>query len=168
MTELGVLIVVSAGNDGGPVAAPANCAGVAGIAGLRQAGTKVGYSNLGPEIALGAPAGNCGTAVAGAACLYTLDTTYNLGATTPTTNSYTDQTNTNLGTSFSAPIVSGIAALMLAVNGNLKSSELVRRLQEGSQPYPQTSIDNTSSANPRRATFLQVRQTCRTRNASAR
>jgi len=144
VTELGVLIVVSAGNDGGPVAAPANCAGVAGIAGLRQAGTKVGYSNLGPEIALGAPAGNCGTAVAGAACLYTLDTTYNLGATTPTTNGYTDQTNTNLGTSFSAPIVSGIAALMLAVNGNLKSSELIKRLQEGSQPFPQTSIDNSS------------------------
>jgi serine protease len=148
VTELGVLIVVSAGNDGGPVAAPANCAGVAGIAGLRQAGTKVGYSNLGPEIALGAPAGNCGTTVAGAACLYTLDTTYNLGAMTPTANGYTDQTNTNLGTSFSAPIVSGIAALMLAVNGNLKSSELIRRLQEGSQPYPQTSIDNTSPTPP--------------------
>ena len=148
VTELGVLIVVSAGNDGGPVAAPANCAGVAGIAGLRQAGTKVGYSNLGPEIALGAPAGNCGTAVAGAACLYTLDTTYNLGATTPTTNGYTDQTNTNLGTSFSAPIVSGIAALMLAVNGNLKTSELIKRLQEGSQPFPQTSIDNTSPTPP--------------------
>jgi serine protease len=148
ITELGVLIVVSAGNDGGPVAAPANCVGVAGIAGLRQAGTKVGYSNLGPEIALGAPAGNCGTSVAGAACLYTLDTTYNLGATTPTTNGYTDQTSTNLGTSFSAPIVSGIAALMLAVNGNLKSTELIRRLQEGSQPYPQTSIDNTSPTPP--------------------
>jgi len=148
VTGLGVLVVVSAGNDGGPVAAPANCAGVAGIAGLRQAGTKVGYSNLGREIALAAPAGNCGTAVAGAACLYSLDTTYNLGATTPTTNGYTDQTSTNLGTSFSAPIVSGIAALMLAVNGNLRSSELIKRLQEGSQPFPQTSIDNTSPTPP--------------------
>ena len=29
----------------------------------------------------------------------------------PTTNSYTDQTNYNLGTSFSAPIVSGVAAV---------------------------------------------------------
>jgi serine protease len=148
LTQLGVLIVASAGNEGGLVAAPANCPGVAAIAGLRQAGTKVGYSNLGPEIALGAPAGNCGTAVAGAACLYSLDTTYNLGTTTPTTNGYTDQTNTNLGTSFSAPIVSGIAALMLAVNGNLKSSELIARLKEGSQPFPQTSIDNTNPTPP--------------------
>ena len=148
VTQLGVLIVVSAGNDGGPVAAPANCPGVAGVAGLRQAGTKVGYSNLGPEVALGAPAGNCGTTVAGAACLYSLDTTYNLGITTPTVNGYTDQTNTNLGTSFSAPIVSGIAALMLAVNGNLKSSELILRLKQGSQPFPQSSIDNTGPSPP--------------------
>jgi serine protease len=145
LTQRGVLIVVSAGNDGGPVAAPANCPGVAAVAGLRQAGTKVGYSNLGPEIALGAPAGNCGTTAAGAPCLYTLDTTYNLGTTTPTTSSYTDQTNANLGTSFSAPIVSGIAALMLAVNGNLKSSALITRLREGAQPFPQTSLDSTSS-----------------------
>lgn len=148
LTQLGVLIVVSAGNDGGPVSAPANCPGVAAVTGLRQAGTKVGYSNLGPQIALGAPAGNCATTVAGAACLYTLDTTYNLGATTPTTNSYTDQTNANLGTSFSAPIVSGIAALMLAVNGNLNSSELIRRLKEGTRPFPQMSLDNTSSPPP--------------------
>ena len=148
VTQRGVLIVVSAGNEGGPVDAPANCPGVAGIAGLRQAGTKVGYSSLGPEIALAAPAGNCGTAVAGAPCLYTLDTTYNIGTTTPTTNSYTDQTNTNLGTSFSAPIVSGIAALMLAVNGNLKSSELITRLKEGTEPFPQTSLDNTDAQPP--------------------
>ena len=55
----GGLVVVSAGNDGGPVESPANCPGVAGIAGLRHTGTKVGYSSLGPQIALSAPAGNC-------------------------------------------------------------------------------------------------------------
>lgn len=148
LTQRGVLIVVSAGNEGGLVDAPANCPGVAGIAGLRQAGTKVGYSSLGPQVALAAPAGNCVTISRGAPCLYTLDTTYNLGTTSPTTNSYTDQTNTNLGTSFSAPIVSGIAALMLAVNGNLKSSGLITRLKEGAQPFPQTSLDNTNTQPP--------------------
>ncbi|HEV2284737.1 MAG TPA: S8 family serine peptidase, partial [Steroidobacteraceae bacterium] len=60
LNALGVLVVASAGNEGGPVDVPANCPGVAGIAGLRQAGTKVGYSSLGREVALGAPAGNCG------------------------------------------------------------------------------------------------------------
>jgi serine protease len=141
VTQRGVLIIASAGNDGGPVAAPANCSGVIAVAGLRHAGTKVGYSNLGPEIALSAPAGNCATAVAGAPCLYTLDTTFNLGTTVPTTDGYTDQTHTNLGTSFSAPIVSGIAALMLAVNGNLNPTSLLARLKESSVPFPQSSID---------------------------
>jgi serine protease len=144
ITALGVLIVVSAGNEGGPVDTPANCPGVAGIAGLRHAGTKVGYSNVGPEIALSAPAGNCVNITVGSPCLYTLDTTYNLGTTGPAANSYTDQTNTNLGTSFSAPIVSAIAGLMLAVNGNLTSPQLIARLQEAAQPFPQTSLDATT------------------------
>jgi serine protease len=140
----GVLIVVSAGNEGGPVDAPANCPGVAGIAGLRHAGTKVGYSNVGPEVALSAPAGNCVNITVGSPCLYSLDTTYNLGTTVPTTNGYTDETNTNLGTSFSAPIVSGIAGLMLAVNGNLTSAQLIARLRESALPFPQTSLDATT------------------------
>ena len=42
LSAAGVLVVVSAGNEGGPVDAPANCAGVAGVAGLREVGTKDG------------------------------------------------------------------------------------------------------------------------------
>jgi serine protease len=137
LTAKGVLVVASAGNEGGPVDAPANCAGVAGVAGLRHAGTKVGYSSLGPEIALSAPAGNCPT---GSPCTYPITTTFNQGTTTPGANGYTDRlSNPNLGTSFSAPLVSGIAALMLAVNGNLTSAQLIARLKEGSQLFPQTS-----------------------------
>ncbi len=140
LTAKGVLVVASAGNEGGPVDAPANCAGVAGVAGLRHAGTKVGYSSLGPEIALSAPAGNCVNTGAGSTCLYPITTTVNQGTTTPATSGYTDQvSNPNLGTSFSAPLVSGIAGLMLSVNGNLNSTQLIARLKEGSLPFPQTS-----------------------------
>jgi len=140
LTAKGVLVVASAGNEGGPVDAPANCAGVAGVAGLRHAGTKVGYSSLGPEIALSAPAGNCVNTGAGSTCLYPITTTVNQGTTTPATSGYTDQvSNPNLGTSFSAPLVSGIAGLMLSVNGNLTSAQLIARLKEGSQLFPQTS-----------------------------
>src|SRR5882757_4920770 len=117
----GVTVVISAGNEGGPVDSPANCVGVAGIAGIRQVGTKVGFSSLGPEAALAAPAGNCVNA-AGAACLFSIDTSINNGTTTPTTNGYTYQMNPNLGTSVSAPIVAGIAGLMTSVNANLKPS----------------------------------------------
>lgn len=142
----GVLVVVSAGNEGGPVDAPANCPGAAGVAGLRHAGTKVGFSSLGPEIALSAPAGNCVNTTAGSPCLYPITTTFNSGTTTPGSGAYTDQINVpNLGTSFSAPIVSGIAGLMLSVNGNLSPSQLIARLKAGSLPFPQTS---TSSPAP--------------------
>jgi serine protease len=136
LVPMGVLVVVSAGNEGGPVDAPANCSGVAGIAGLRQAGTKVGFSSLGPEISLSAPGGNCVNA-AGQPCLFSIDTTTNSGETSPEANTYTDQTSFNVGTSFSAPIVAGIAALMMSVNGNLNSVQLIRRLQEGAtKPFP--------------------------------
>ena len=90
MTE-GVLVVVSAGNEGGPVDAPANCIGVAAIAGLRQVGTKVGFSSLGPEIALSAPGGNCVNSGAGQPCLFSIETTTNSGTTTPASNTYTDE-----------------------------------------------------------------------------
>jgi serine protease len=132
----GVLVVVSAGNEGGPVDVPANCAGVVAVAGLRQVGTKVGYSSLGPEIVLSAPAGNCVNTGAGQPCLFSIVTTTNSGTTVPATNTYTDENNFNVGTSFSAPIVSGIAGLMLSVNGNLSPDQLIARLQAASQPFP--------------------------------
>lgn len=139
----GTLVVVSAGNEGGPVDVPANCPGAAGIAGLRHAGTKVGYSSLGPQIAVAAPAGNCVNTVAGSPCLFSIDTTDNLGATTVGAHDYTNQINANFGTSFSAPIASGIVGLMASVNGNLRSADLLARLREGAvKPFP-VSTDPT-------------------------
>jgi len=127
---------VSAGNEGGPVDVPANCAGAVAVTGLRHVGTKVGYSSLGPEVGLSAPAGNCVNTGAGQPCLFSIVTTTNTGTTVPATNTYTDENNFNVGTSFSAPIVSGIAGLMLAVNGNLTPDKLMARLQKSSQPFP--------------------------------
>lgn len=131
-----VLVVVAAGNESGPVGSPANCRGVAAIAALRHAGTKVGFSNLGREVALGAPGGNC-VNLSGA-CLYSIDSTTNDGITTPGASTYTDQINFNVGTSFSAPIVAGIAALMTAVNDRLGATHLIARLQSGSRPFPRS------------------------------
>jgi serine protease len=154
LTALGVLVVVSAGNEGGPVDAPANCSGAAAIAGIRHAGTKVGFSSLGPEVAVGAPAGNCVNATG--TCVYSIQTTTNSGTTGPVAgdDAYTGNQITtndqlpkgpNLGTSFSAPIVSGMAGLMVAVNSNLNTCQLISRLKEGSQPFPQTSATTTTA-----------------------
>jgi serine protease len=138
LTGMGVLIVASAGNESGPVDAPANCPGALAVAGLRNVGTKVGYSSLGPEVGISAPAGNC-VDTTGTSCLRSIDTTTNSGTTTPLINTYTNQSNPNLGTSFSAPIVSGVAALMRAVNANLTPPQLIARLQASASPFPQPS-----------------------------
>jgi len=137
LTTMGVLVVASAGNEGGPVDSPGNCPGVLAVAGLRNAGTKVGFSSLGPEVGIGAPAGNCVNTTAGSPCLRSIDTTVNEGATVPGANSYTDEFNSNLGTSFSAPIVSGVAALMRSANANLTPPQLIARMRSSATPYPQ-------------------------------
>jgi len=162
----GVLVVVSAGNGSGPVDSPGNCNGVAGIAGLRNTGTKVGFSSLGPEVAVSAPGGNCVNSTG--ACLFSIDTTVNNGATTPGTNGYTDQLNPNLGTSFSAPMVSGIAALMTGVNSNLRASQLIARLKEGAKAFPVSSDPTILNCHvPASANDLQNECNCTTQTCGA-
>jgi serine protease len=140
LTARKVLVVISAGNEGTVVSSPANCPGVAAVAAIRHAGSKVGFSSLGPEVTIAAPGGNC-VNVNGGPCLFSLDTTSNTGTTSPATHSFTDQVSNNLGTSFSAPIVSGIAALMLSRNNNLSTAQLLARLREGARAFPTTVSD---------------------------
>ncbi len=135
LTAMGVLIVASAGNASGPVDAPGNCAGALAVGGLRNVGTKVGYSSLGPEVGISAPAGNCVNS--SGACLKSIDTTTNTGLTGPVDSAYTSETNPNLGTSFSAPIVAGVAALMRAVNANLTPAQVIERLESSASAFPQ-------------------------------
>ncbi len=138
VTSAGILVVIAAGNASGAVELPGNCAGVVpgvmAVAGLRNVGTKVGYSSFGPEVSVSAPAGNCINT--SGACLRSIDTTTNLGATVPGTNSYTNETNENLGTSFATPMVSGIAALMRAVNANLTPAQLATRIEASASAFP--------------------------------
>jgi serine protease len=134
LNHMGVLVVASAGNASGAVESPGNCTGVLAVAGLRNVGTKVGYSSFGAEVGVSAPAGNCVNS--SGACLRSIDTTSNDGLTTPGDSSYTNETNYNLGTSFSAPIVSGVAALMLAVNANLTPAQIIARIESSATPFP--------------------------------
>ncbi len=142
LTAAGVAVVVAAGNDGLAVGTPANCPGAIAVAGVRHAGTKVGYSDLGPEVAISAPAGNCVNIDRTLPCLFPLLTTSNSGVLAPVSDAaggsiFTGvESNASLGTSFSAPLVSGTIGLMLSVNPTLTPAQLLIALKSTARPFP--------------------------------
>ena len=137
----GAVVVISAGNSGGNgVSNPANCPGAIAVTALRHVGDKVGYSDLGPEITISAPGGNCVNT--SGACLYPILTTTNKGTTTPIAGpagaGYSDSFDSSLGTSFSAPLVAGTAALMLSVQPSLTPAQVKAKLQASARAFPTT------------------------------
>ncbi|MFT7722681.1 MAG: S8 family peptidase [Roseateles sp.] len=143
VTAAGATIVVAAGNSAGQaVGLPGNCPGVITVAALRHVGTKVGFSSVGPEVSIAAPGGNCINIGAGQPCLYPMVSTTNRGTTAPVAGdaSYTDS-HSSVGTSFSAPIVSGIVGLMASVRPGLTAAEAARILKATARPFPTTGGD---------------------------
>ncbi len=139
----GVVIVAAAGNTaGGAVNVPANCSGVIGVTALRHAGTKVGFSDLGPEVSIAAPGGNCINITAGSPCLYPLLAATNKGIQGPTTSAWTDSYDISVGTSFSSPLVAAVVGLMVSAQPNLTPAEVRQMLQASARPFPTTGGDN--------------------------
>ncbi|MEO7158705.1 MAG: S8 family peptidase [Vicinamibacterales bacterium] len=150
VTAAGTVIVVSAGNSSGAaVSTPGNCSGVITVAGLRHVGTKVGFSSLGPEVAISAPGGNCVNTTANSPCLYPILTTTNTGTTVPVGFTWSDSFNRSLGTSFSAPLVTGTVALMLSVQPSMTPQQVKQVLQAAARPFPASdSIPNIGTPLP--------------------
>ena len=135
----GAVVVAAAGNSAGlPVGSPANCPGVIAVAGLRHEGDKVGYSNLGPEVTIAAPAGNCVNVEENSDCLFGLITASNRGLTTPNPaqDAYTNARQPAYGTSYAAPLVSATVALMLALRPDLTPEDVRRILQASARAFP--------------------------------
>jgi serine protease len=166
ITAQGVVVVISVGNEGRAVSSPANCNGVIAVAGLRHAGTKVGFSNLGPNVTIGAPGGNC-VNPQGQPCLFSLVAATDAGTTTPTAPAYTDQLNFNVGTSFAAPLVAGAAALMHAVNGQISPSQYRALLRETAATFPTSSPTTTAVCQPPSAVAQGEECICTTQTCGA-
>jgi len=130
----GVAVVAAAGNEEGlAVGTPGNCPGVIAVAGLRHAGTKVGFSSIGPEVTIAAPGGNCVNLIGD--CLYPILTTTNTGTRGPAASAYTDARDYSVGTSFSSPLVAGTLALMLSVNPQLTPAQMRAFLRATARPF---------------------------------
>jgi serine protease len=135
----GAVVVAAAGNSAGLAAgSPANCPGAIGVAGLRHVGTKVGFSDVGPELSIAAPAGNC-VNLSGA-CLYPLLTTSNSGSQGPGSNIYSDSFNISVGTSFASPLVAGTAALMFSAEPALTPTGLRNALMASARTFPSSGV----------------------------
>lgn len=144
VNAVGAVVVAAAGNSAGRASgSPANCAGAIGVAGLRHAGSKVGFSDVGSELSIAAPGGNC-VNLSGS-CLYPILTTTNAGTQGPGTNTYSDASNASVGTSFSAPLVSGAAALMLSARPNLTAAQLRSLMMSSSRPFPSSGLVDSNN-----------------------
>ncbi|MGE5171640.1 MAG: S8 family peptidase [Rudaea sp.] len=127
-------IVAAAGNDSQDVAnqSPANCPGYLAIASTTgTSGKLANFSNYGAGITLSAPGGAANFRTPADSVLLLS----NAGYTTPAA----DNVASEGGTSFSAPMVSGTIALMLAVAPWLSPDQVHAILVGSAKPFPSTS-----------------------------
>jgi len=151
-----VSVVAAAGNEHSVVARPGNCAGVIAVAALNRAGFKSNYSNFGGQVAVATLGGDPGSrpqsgyldagaweAYLGDEGLLSLEPT----PEAPSSLSYAYFA----GTSYSAPIVSGVISLMLDVNPSLTPDQITAGLRASARPHVTSSyIGQCSDQNPGR------------------
>jgi len=126
----GAVVVASAGNErlNAGDFAPANCSGVINVGAHNVDGSITSYSNYGRRIDVTAPGGD----------LPFTDLIVSLGnegTTVPTDPNYIFAR----GTSFSAPLVSGTAALLLARDPLLTSGRVLDIITGTTRPFPKGS-----------------------------
>jgi serine protease len=132
---VGAIVVAATGNAAGEVGSPGNCAGVIAVTAHAIDGDNADYANVGPQTSISAPGGGCGFTSSGVTCFGSPNevlSTMNAGTTVATAESY----GYKHGTSMATPHVSGVIALMLALQPKLTAEEVKSVLQSSSRPHP--------------------------------
>lgn len=141
--KTGAIIVAAAGNSAGPVGNPANCGGVVSVASLDRYGLLASYSNSG-DVTISAPGGDFNGKATNLGCKVIdtsmIVTTGNDGAYEAGNHAYCNFD----GTSAAAPVVSGVAALMLSINPWMSSEDLTYRLYNSVSAFP-TNLNGVPS-----------------------
>lgn len=140
----GVVVVAAAGNNRTAVEAPADCSGVIAVTAHANDGENATYANVGPQVAISAPGGGCGNSrVQNGQCTVptsVIRTLGNLGQTS--LGAYT--VSSSQGTSFAAPMVSGVVAMMFAMNGSLTPAQVTAGLKASARPHPSGTFCTTN------------------------
>ncbi len=138
VVNAGTAIMVATGNSSSTsTSEPANCVGVIAVTAHAIDGDNAWYANVGPNVAISAPGGGCGTTnssnractTANSPGVYSL---MNTGTQGPVADSY----SAYMGTSMATPHVSGVAALMLSVDPSLTPAQIKSYLQSSARPFP--------------------------------
>jgi serine protease len=130
-----VVIVGSAGNtniDAAGHAPAGSCPGMIAVAATGKFGERASYSNFGSKVTISAPGGN----ISGTTFDGSIWHIINNGDTSPILGAAGDNFATGVGTSFAAPMVTGVVSLMLSVNPNLTPAQVVSILQTKAKPFP--------------------------------
>jgi serine protease len=127
----GSVVVVATGNDGNKsINSPANCAGVIAVTAHTRLGDNADYANIGIGTSISGPGGGTGTKFIGdASSIYS---TANTGVQGPAEASYAGA----IGTSFAAPHVSAVAALLLQINPLLTPAQVSILLTSTARAHP--------------------------------
>jgi subtilisin family serine protease len=112
----GVVFIAAAGNNGGTVNSPGNCANAIPVGATNSNDSLASFSSRGAELA------NNGVVAPGVGII-----------TTDLGGKLTAPSDAAIGTSFSAPIVSGLAALLLAQDAALTVAQVKAHIRNGAE-----------------------------------
>lgn len=127
----GSVLVVATGNEGNTtITQPAICTGVIAVTAHTRLGDSADYANVGTGTTISAPGGGDGQNIAGDGSL--VYTTSNTGLTGPVADSY----RSGMGTSFAAPHVAAVAALLFQIKPTISPAQVQTYLTTTARPFP--------------------------------